>query len=43
MPCAAIFSDELLQFNGQTLTANIVTMSVLGAIVIALAAAGTIS
>ncbi|MEY4753492.1 MAG: ethanolamine permease [Pseudomonadota bacterium] len=30
---AAIFSDELLQFNGQTLTANIVTMSVLGAIV----------
>jgi ethanolamine permease len=30
---AAIFSDEWLQFNGQTLTANIVTMSVLGAIV----------
>lgn len=30
---AAIFSDELIQFNGQTLTANIVTMSVLGAIV----------
>jgi ethanolamine permease len=30
---AAIFSDELIQFNGQTLTANIVTMSVFGAIV----------
>jgi len=30
---AAIFSDELIQFGGQTLTANIVTMSVLGAIV----------
>ncbi|HSI48116.1 MAG TPA: ethanolamine permease [Ideonella sp.] len=30
---AAIFSDELIKFGGQTLTANIVTMSVLGAIV----------
>ncbi|MEK8047908.1 ethanolamine permease [Ideonella margarita] len=30
---AAIFSDELFTFNGQTLTANIVTMSVFGAIV----------
>ncbi|MGC4078638.1 MAG: ethanolamine permease [Rubrivivax sp.] len=30
---AAIFSDEWLQFGGQTLTANIVTMSVFGAIV----------
>ena len=30
---AAIFSDEWVQFGGQTLTANIVTMSVLGAIV----------
>ncbi|GAA4339855.1 ethanolamine permease [Variovorax defluvii] len=29
---AAIFSDEWVQFGGQTLTANIVTMSVLGAI-----------
>jgi len=29
---AAIFSDEWIQFGGQTLTANIVTMSVLGAI-----------
>jgi ethanolamine permease len=29
----AIFSDEWLQFGGQTLTANIVTMSVFGAIV----------
>ena len=29
----AIFSDEWVQFGGQTLTANIVTMSVLGAIV----------
>ncbi|MEB0111957.1 ethanolamine permease [Variovorax sp. PAMC28562] len=29
----AIFSDELVQFGGQTLTANIVTMAVLGAIV----------
>ena len=29
----AIFSDELIQFGGQTLTANIVTLSVLGAIV----------
>jgi ethanolamine permease len=28
----AIFSDEWVQFGGQTLTANIVTMSVLGAI-----------
>jgi len=28
----AIFSDEWIQFGGQTLTANIVTMSVLGAI-----------
>src|SRR5690349_11010543 len=30
---AAIFSDELVSFGGQTLTANIVTMSVFGAIV----------
>jgi ethanolamine permease len=30
---AAIFSDELIKLGGQTLTANIVTMSVLGAIV----------
>ena len=30
---AAIFSDELFSFGGQTLTANIVTMSVFGAIV----------
>ena len=30
---AAIFSDEWVQFGGQTLTANIVTMAVLGAIV----------
>ena len=30
---AAIFSDEWIQFGGQTLTANIVTMAVLGAIV----------
>ncbi|GAB2181427.1 ethanolamine permease [Denitratisoma sp. agr-D3] len=29
---AAIFSDELIQFGGQTLTANIVTMSVFGAL-----------
>jgi ethanolamine permease len=29
---AAIFSDELFSFGGQTLTANIVTMSVFGAI-----------
>ena len=29
----AIFSDELVSFGGQTLTANIVTMAVLGAIV----------
>lgn len=29
---AAIFSDELIKFGGQTLTANIVTMSVFGAI-----------
>ncbi|SFP50975.1 ethanolamine permease [Variovorax sp. 770b2] len=29
----AIFSDEWVQFGGQTLTANIVTMAVLGAIV----------
>ena len=29
---AAIFSDQWVQFGGQTLTANIVTMSVLGAI-----------
>lgn len=28
----AIYSDELLQFGGQTLTANIVTMSVFGAL-----------
>ena len=28
----AIYSDNLMQFGGQTLTANIVTMSVLGAI-----------
>ncbi|HMW28726.1 MAG TPA: ethanolamine permease [Plasticicumulans sp.] len=31
---AAIFSDELVSFGGQTLTANIVTMSVFGAIVL---------
>jgi ethanolamine permease len=30
---AAIFSDEWIRFGGQTLTANIVTMSVFGAIV----------
>ena len=30
---AAIFSDELVTFGGQSLTANIVTMSVFGAIV----------
>lgn len=30
---AAIFSDEWINFGGQTLTANIVTMSVFGAIV----------
>lgn len=30
---AAIYSDELIQFGGQTLTANVVTMSVFGAIV----------
>jgi ethanolamine permease len=30
---AAIFSDELIKLGGQTLTANIVTMSVFGAIV----------
>jgi ethanolamine permease len=30
---AAIFSDELIKIGGQTLTANIVTMSVFGAIV----------
>ncbi|MBU0603810.1 MAG: ethanolamine permease [Gammaproteobacteria bacterium] len=30
---AAIFSDEWISFGGQTLTANIVTMSVFGAIV----------
>jgi ethanolamine permease len=30
---AAIFSDEWVSFGGQTLTANIVTMAVLGAIV----------
>ena len=30
---AAIFSDELVAFGGQSLTANIVTMSVFGAIV----------
>ena len=29
---AAIFSDELLSFGGQSLTANIVTMAVLGAL-----------
>lgn len=29
----AIFSDQLIQFGGQSLTANIVTMSVFGAIV----------
>jgi ethanolamine permease len=29
---AAIYSDELIQFGGQTLTANIVTMSVFGAL-----------
>jgi ethanolamine permease len=31
---AAIYSDTLVQFGGQTLTANIVTMSVLGALVV---------
>jgi ethanolamine permease len=30
---AAIFSDDLIQFGGQTLTANLITMSVFGAIV----------
>ena len=30
---AAIFSDKLISFGGQTLTANVVTMSVFGAIV----------
>jgi ethanolamine permease len=30
---AAIFSDELFSFGGQTLTANIITMAVFGAIV----------
>ncbi|MDD0816044.1 ethanolamine permease [Curvibacter sp. HBC28] len=30
---AAVFSDQWIQFGGQTLTANIVTMSVFGAIV----------
>jgi ethanolamine permease len=30
---AAIFSDQWIQFGGQSLTANIVTMSVFGAIV----------
>jgi ethanolamine permease len=30
---AAIYCDELIQFGGQALTANIVTMSVFGAIV----------
>jgi ethanolamine permease len=34
---AAIFSDELISFGGQTLTANIVTMSVFGAIVMYIA------
>lgn len=34
---AAIFSDELVQIGGQTLTANIVTMSVFGAIVMYIA------
>lgn len=29
---AAIYSDELIQFGGQTLTANIVTLSVFGAL-----------
>ncbi len=29
---AAIFSDDLIQFGGQTLTANIVTLSVFGAL-----------
>lgn len=29
---SAIFSDELIQFGGQTLTANIVTLSVFGAL-----------
>lgn len=33
----AIFSDELISFGGQTLTANIVTMSVFGAIVMYIA------
>jgi ethanolamine permease len=30
---AAIFSDDLIQFGGMTLTANLITMSVFGAIV----------
>lgn len=30
---AAIYSDELIKFGGQTLTANIITMSVFGALV----------
>jgi ethanolamine permease len=30
---AAIYSDESIPFGGQTLTANIVTMSIFGAIV----------
>jgi ethanolamine permease len=30
---AAIFSDNLITFGGQTLTANLITMSVFGAIV----------
>jgi ethanolamine permease len=34
---AAIFSDDLIRFAGQTLTANIVTMSVFGAIVMYIA------
>lgn len=34
---AAIFSDELISFGGQTLTANIVTMAVFGAIVMYIA------
>lgn len=33
MGIAAIFSDELISFGGATLTANIVTMAVFGAIV----------
>lgn len=32
MGIAAIYSDELIKIGGQTLTANIVTMSVFGAI-----------